>query len=89
MTRASRTFTISFPRELADEVERRAMAEHRTRSELFREAFRRYVMSEQRWERILDYGARAARARGLNSEAEVDAAVDVAVEEVRRARRHG
>jgi len=87
--RPSRTFTISLPRELAEEVERRAAAEHRTRSELFREAFRRYLASEQRWERILDHGERTARDKGLATEAEVDSAVDAAVREVRRKRRHG
>ena len=86
--RTSRTFTISLPRELAAEVERRAAAEHRTRSELFREAFRRYVASEQRWERILDYGPQVAREHGLNTDAEIDAAVVDAVREIRRKRRH-
>lgn len=40
--RTSRTFTISFPPELAEQVEQTAKAENRTTSELFREAFRRY-----------------------------------------------
>ncbi|MGP8260864.1 MAG: CopG family ribbon-helix-helix protein [Acidobacteriaceae bacterium] len=38
----SRTFTISFPPDLADQVERLAARESRTTSELFREAFRTY-----------------------------------------------
>jgi metal-responsive CopG/Arc/MetJ family transcriptional regulator len=37
-----RTFTISFPPELAAMVEEMARREHRTTSELFREAFRVY-----------------------------------------------
>ena len=41
-TRTSRTFTISFPPELAEQVERLAAKESRTTSELFREAFRTY-----------------------------------------------
>jgi hypothetical protein len=41
-TRTSRTFTISFPPNLAEQVERVAAAEHRTISELFREVFRQY-----------------------------------------------
>ena len=36
----TRTFTISFPPDLADQVERLAARESRTTSELFREAFR-------------------------------------------------
>jgi predicted transcriptional regulator len=38
----TRTFTISFPPDLADQVERLAARESRTTSELFREAFRTY-----------------------------------------------
>jgi predicted transcriptional regulator len=41
-TRTSRTFTISFPPDLAEQVERLAAKESRTTSELFREAFRAY-----------------------------------------------
>ena len=37
-----RTFTISFPPELAAQVEQLAKLESRTTSELFREAFRAY-----------------------------------------------
>ncbi|HWG20330.1 MAG TPA: ribbon-helix-helix protein, CopG family [Terracidiphilus sp.] len=37
-----RTFTISFPPELAEQVEEMARRESRTTSELFREAFRAY-----------------------------------------------
>jgi predicted transcriptional regulator len=38
----TRTFTISFPADLAEQVERLAAKESRTTSELFREAFRAY-----------------------------------------------
>ncbi len=38
----TRTFTISFPPDLAEQVERLAARESRTTSELFREAFRTY-----------------------------------------------
>ncbi|HEY5057098.1 MAG TPA: ribbon-helix-helix protein, CopG family [Acidobacteriaceae bacterium] len=41
-TRLSRTFTVSFPPDLAEQVERLAARESRTTSELFREAFRAY-----------------------------------------------
>jgi len=39
---ARRTFTISFPPDLASQVEQLAEQESRTTSELFREAFRTY-----------------------------------------------
>ena len=38
----TRTFTVSFPRELAERVDQMAARENRTISELFREAFRTY-----------------------------------------------
>jgi predicted transcriptional regulator len=38
----TRTFTVSFPPDLAEQVERLAKKESRTTSELFREAFRTY-----------------------------------------------
>jgi CopG family transcriptional regulator/antitoxin EndoAI len=84
--RPSQTFTVSLPPDLAEQVDQLAAAEHRTRSELFREAFRRYLASQQRWDRIFDYGERAARRSGLRSNATVDKAVDEAVREVRRQR---
>jgi len=87
--RPSRTFTISLPPDLAEEVDRIAAAEHRSRSELLREAFRRYVGAQQRWERIFAYGEQVAAEAGLTSEQAVDAAVASAVKEVRRNRRQG
>jgi predicted transcriptional regulator len=86
--RSSHTFTISLPPDLAAEVDRLAAQEHRSQSELFREAFRRYVNSQQRWERILDFGSRAAEAAGLDTEGSIDAAVDEAVRDVHRLRQH-
>jgi uncharacterized protein YpuA (DUF1002 family) len=44
----TRTFTVSFPAQLAEQVERVAAAEHRTTSELFREAFRSYRAERSR-----------------------------------------
>ncbi len=43
-----RTFTISFPPELAAQVEQLAAQESRTTSELFREAFRAYRAQQMR-----------------------------------------
>jgi predicted transcriptional regulator len=83
--RPSHTFTISLPPDLADEVDQLAKEEHRSRSELFREAFRRYVNSQHRWERILEFGPQVAAASGLDTEAEIDEAV----RDVRLQRRRG
>jgi predicted transcriptional regulator len=43
-----RTFTISFPPDLAKQVEQLAAQESRTTSELFREAFRAYRAQQLR-----------------------------------------
>jgi metal-responsive CopG/Arc/MetJ family transcriptional regulator len=43
MSRPIVTFTISLPAEMADWVEELMQREHRTRSELVREALRRYI----------------------------------------------
>ncbi len=84
--RPSHTFTVSLPPELAEQVDRLAAAEHRTRSELFREAFRRYLATQDRWDRIFAYGEQAAKKSGLRNAAAADDAVDLAVREVRRRR---
>ncbi len=47
-TPTRRTFTVSFPIKLAEQVERTAKAESRTTSELFREAFRHYRAQQVR-----------------------------------------
>lgn len=56
-----RTVTISLPPALAREVDRVARAEHRSRSELMREAFRQYVARAERWAHIFTAGTQAAR----------------------------
>jgi predicted transcriptional regulator len=58
----TRTFTISFPPDLADQVERLAKKESRTTSELFREAFRAY--RAERVRAIFDELHELSKARG-------------------------
>jgi CopG family transcriptional regulator/antitoxin EndoAI len=67
--RTTRILSLSLPPELVAEAERVAKREGRTRSELFREALRRYVQ-EQRWQRLQRYGGSRARRQGL-TEADV------------------
>lgn len=43
MPRTTATFTVSLPPEMAKELERVRKSEHRTRSELVREALRGYI----------------------------------------------
>jgi Arc/MetJ-type ribon-helix-helix transcriptional regulator len=47
MTRTTATFSISLPPNMAAELERVRKQEHRTRSELVREALRRYMHEAQ------------------------------------------
>ena len=45
--RRSRTFTVSLPPEMADQVAKAMKADHRTRSEVVREALRTYISIRQ------------------------------------------
>ena len=48
MARITTTFTVSMPPEMAEEMQRAMKREHRTRSELTREALRRYLAETER-----------------------------------------
>lgn len=61
MTRTTATFSVSLPPEMATELERVRKAEHRTRSELVREALRHYI-------READTRSLAARIASLPEE---------------------
>jgi CopG family transcriptional regulator/antitoxin EndoAI len=67
--RSTLTVTISLPPDLAEEVDRLASEERRTRSELLREAFRQYVERRRRWERIFATAENVAATRGLTDDA--------------------
>jgi CopG family transcriptional regulator/antitoxin EndoAI len=64
MPRTSRTITFSLPPEMADKVEDITKEEGRTRSELLREALRRYI-EEREWRQILRYGERKAKEKSI------------------------
>jgi metal-responsive CopG/Arc/MetJ family transcriptional regulator len=74
--RRSRVFTVSFPEDLARQVERVAKEESRNLSELFREAFRSYRL--QRVRTRLREDAEYARTRNPRryTEGDVEALVD-------------
>lgn len=57
MPRSTATFSISLPPEMATQLERVRKGEHRTRSELVREALRRYIRAAD----VLRLQARLAR----------------------------
>lgn len=66
--RTSETVTISLPPEVAVEVDRLAQQEGRTRSELFREAFRQYAERRRRWDQLFAYGEERAAAEGMTDD---------------------
>ena len=78
-SRKSRVFTVSFPPELAKQVDAVAKAESRTISELFREAFRTYAI--QRRSRKLEQIRAEVAQRGPSPYTEDD--VERLVDEVR------
>jgi metal-responsive CopG/Arc/MetJ family transcriptional regulator len=67
MARTTTTFTISLPPEMADKVQELMKKEKRTRSELFREALRRYF-DEQEWREIVRYGRAKAKEKGIRED---------------------
>ncbi len=62
--RTTKVLSLSLPPELLREAERIAKKEGRTKSELFREALRRYIQ-EQEWRELQRYGARQAQKLGI------------------------
>lgn len=62
--RTTKILSLSLPPELLREAERVAKKEGRTKSELFREALRRYIQ-ERRWEELRGYGAQRVRKLGV------------------------
>ena len=79
--RTSKILSLSLPPGLLRDAERLARKEGRTRSELFREALRRYL-EERRWQGLQRYGAGQARRLGMT-----EAGVERAIEEYRRGKR--
>jgi len=67
MARMTKTITLSLPPEMVEKAEEIMREEGRTRSELFREALRRYI-EEREWRKIYRYGEKKARERGIKDD---------------------
>ena len=67
MGRTTKTITFSLPPEMADQVTEIMKREGRTKSELLREALRRYI-EDREWRRLLRYGEQRAREQGIEPE---------------------
>jgi len=68
--RTSEVISITLPPRLLKEAERLAKKEGRTRSELFREALRRYLAEQSSLE-LQRYGAQQARKLGIESDEDI------------------
>lgn len=67
MARTTKTITLSLPPEMVDKIEELMKEEGRTRSELLREALRRYA-EEQEMKKNYRYGEIKARERGITED---------------------
>ena len=76
MGRAGRTVTISITPELAEQIDRLAGEEGRTRSEFFREAARQYLERRRRLDELFEYGAAFAKSRGLTEDDVLEAVME-------------
>lgn len=74
MGRTTRTITLSLPQEMVDKIEELMREEHRTRSELLREALRRYV-EEYEWRKQFRRMELKAKETGISRE-QVDSFID-------------
>mgnify|MGYP001770991316 CR=1 FL=1 len=77
MKRTRVPLTVSVPPDLARRFEKMAKAAAKNKSQLFREMFQVYQQRnlEEEFFELQRYGARKARAKGLLTEADVEALV--------------
>jgi CopG family transcriptional regulator/antitoxin EndoAI len=62
---STNTVNISFRKDLLDQIDRVAVEEARTRSELIREAARLYIERKKKWKSIFDFSSGQAANLGL------------------------
>jgi len=79
----TKTITVSFPVELAEQAEQLAKTESRTMSELFREAFRTYRVAAVRKRLVAGNAYAQNRAAHRYTEADVERLVDETRAELR------
>jgi predicted transcriptional regulator len=70
--KTAKTISITLPPELLVKAQELAQREHRTISELFREALRRYMAADPEWESLLNWGSAHGKAMGIESQADVE-----------------
>jgi metal-responsive CopG/Arc/MetJ family transcriptional regulator len=70
--RTAETVSITLPPDLLIKAQAFAQREHRTMSELFREALRRYMASDAEWDALLKRTRQQGESLGITSEADVE-----------------
>jgi predicted transcriptional regulator len=81
--RSAKTVSITLPPDLLVKAQELARREHRTMSELFREALRHYMVGDAQWDSLLTRTRAKGKALGISSETDVERLSD----EYRRAKR--
>lgn len=72
--RTTKTLSVTLPPEMLTRAEQLAKKEHRTMSELVREALRQYER-KSRWDEMNEYGRASAAAAGVKNEQDVVEAI--------------
>lgn len=75
--RTTKLLSVSLMPDFLEEIERVAKEEKRTKSELVREALRRYL-AERQWERLSRYAQIQAAATGIATEEDIQRLIDEA-----------
>ena len=70
--RTAKTVSITLPPDLLVKAQELAEREHRTMSELFREALRRYMATDAQWNGLLTRTRAKGKALGITSDADVE-----------------
>lgn len=68
----TQTFNIALPKALVQKIDRQAKKEYRNRSELIREAARRYVTDTDEWEQLFQSVRAQGKKMGIRSEEDVN-----------------
>lgn len=69
--RTTKVMTLSLPPEMVKEVDKLTKEEKRTKSELFREALRKYI-NDKRWQQIRRWGMKTAQKLNISTEEDVN-----------------
>ncbi|GBC95280.1 Putative nickel-responsive regulator [bacterium HR16] len=73
--RTTKVWSFSLPEAMIRELERVAKEENRTKSEVVREALRRYIEA-RKWKKLQEEMATRAQQLGITTEADVEQLVD-------------